>query len=365
MRTLLILLIIGSLCSCGQPTPAESDTASSAKAPAGPAQFQTAVADLRLRETAGEKGVIVAVLPKGAVLEDLGEVSDFTTRVTLRGIHYDEPWIKVKTAAGQVGWVYAGGLNFDPGQNSKTADVLLQKRAASIFGEAYVKRLRAHQRDFAGIRTEQDFARALQESAGLRDTLVRILEKRIQPGSAEELPDLFWAGALFTGYQPQVVAEGTAYYFFCDYRQWAAPARRTTGPQDDLFLDLQFTAFPEDSIEYFFPGWTIQTWDYGGSSLLGKGVHKAVLDKINAQSAPGGLFESLLLKMKEQVIGDITAAEASFWYSPEEALKELDGIIAAKYKVLTQQDVVALSTRRQQLEDPKKHGLVVNARKGN
>ncbi len=364
MRTLLILLLAASLFSCRQQPPADTDDNAAAQKTAAPVQFQTAVADLRLRETPGEKSAIVATLPKGAVLDDLGEVSDFTTRVTLRGITYDEPWIKVKTSTGQEGWVYGGGLNFDAGRSSKTADALLQKRAESILGQDMVKRLRTHQRAFAAIRTEQDFARVLQESMGLRDSLVKVLEKRIRPGSAEQLPDMFWIGTLFTGYQPQVVAEGTAYYLFCDYRQWAAPARRTGGPQDDLFLDLQFTAFPEDSIEYFFPAWKIQTWDYGGSSLLGKGVHKTAIDKINAQSAPDGLFEPLLLEMKADVVNDITAAETSFWYSAEEALKELDAIIAANYKVLTQQDMVALSTRRKQLEDPKKHSIEVNMRKG-
>ena len=364
MRTLLILLLAALICSCRPQAPVESDDSATGQRTAAPVQFQTAVADLRLRETPGEKGEIVATLLKGAVLDDLGEVSDFTTRVTLRGITYDEPWIKVKTSTGQEGWVYGGGLNFDAGRSSKTADALLQKRALSILGEDMVKRLRLHQRDFASIRTEQDFSRVLQESMGLRDTLVKVLEKRIRPGSAEQLPDLFWVGAFFTGYQPQVVAEGTAYYLFCDYRQWAAPAKRTGGPQDDLFLDLQFTAFPEDSIEYFFPAWQIQTWDYGGSSMLGKGVHKSVLDKINAQSAAGGLFEPLLMQMKTQVIDDITGAETSFWYTQEEALRELGAIIAANFKVITPQDMVALATRRKQLEEPAKHNIEVNMRKG-
>ncbi len=365
MRTLLILLALAALAACRQQTPPDTGDDATTRKTTALVQFQTAVADLRLRETPGEKGEIVATLPKGAFLDDLGEVSDFTTRVTLRGITYDEPWIKVKTSTGQEGWVYGGGLNFDAGRSSKTADVLLQKRALSILGEDMVKRLRAHQRDFAAIRTEQDFARVLNESMGLRDTLVKVLGKRIRPGSAEQLPDMFWIGAFFTGYQPQVVAEGTAYYLFCDYRQWAAPARRTSGPQDDMFLDLQFTAFPEDSIEYFFPAWQIQTWDYGGSSLLGKGVHKSVLAKIEAQSTPNGLFEPLLAKMKSNLVNDITNAETSFWYPAAEALKELDAVIAANYKVLAQADKVALSTRRKQLEDPQKNKIEVDQRGGN
>ncbi len=365
MRTLtfLFILFIGGLFSCQHKPAGDSEPAISPAA-AAPVQFKTAVADLRLRETPGEKGHILAVLPKDAVLEDMGEVSDFTTRVNLRGVTYDEPWIKVKTSAGQIGWVYGGGLNFDAERNSKSTDMLLQKRALAILGQHLVSRLHIHRRDFAAIRTEQDFARVLQQSMGLRDTLVETLQKRVQAGDAEHLPDLFWISAIFTGYQPQVVAEGTAYYLFCDYRQWLPVAKKTSGIQDDLYTDLQLTAFPEDSIEYFFPAWQIQTWDYGGSSLLGKNAHKDILDKIEAQSSAEGLFQPLLLKMKASLVDDITNAETSFWYSAPEAIKELDAILAANYKVLSQADKVALSTRRKQLEEPGKYKISVNLREG-
>ena len=63
----------------------------------GPTQMIVNLDKLRLRDSPGEKGKEVALLLKGTVLEDLGEVSDFTTKVKLRGVPYDEPWIKVKT----------------------------------------------------------------------------------------------------------------------------------------------------------------------------------------------------------------------------------------------------------------------------
>lgn len=365
MRTVFLLLIVAAMtAACRKREPAADAQGTLPTPPAGVVQFRTAVADLRLRETPGEKGAILATLPKDALLEDMGEVSDFTTRVILRGIAYDEPWIKVKTADGKTGWVYAGGLNFSPDQSSKTTEILLQKRALALFGQPLLTRMRQHQRDFAAIRTDQDFARLYTQSRGLRDTLERILYDKIQVNDRLNLPDMFWLSSLLPGFQPQAVAEGTAYALFFDYRRWLPLARRSAGVQDDLFVEIQISAFPEDSIEYYFPAWQIQTWDYGGSSLLGKGIHKSMLDKIAAQLKGGSLFEAPLTEMKNRIIEDITSAETSFWQPAAEAISELDTILAADYKVLTPNDKIALSTRRKQLEDPKKHNLQVNLRAG-
>jgi hypothetical protein len=366
MRTLLILLIPAALLfGCRQKASESDQAATETKPQRGPVQFETAVADLRLRETPGEKGVIVATLPKGARLEDLGEVSDFTTRVTLRGITFDEPWIKVKTSTGQTGWVYGGGLIFDASQNSTSTRTLLQKRAIAVLGQPLVERINEHRRDWAATRTEADLARLLDRSMALRDTLSEVLQKRIPPNSAEDMPDMFWLAELFTGFQPQLVAEGTAYHLFCDYRQWLALSKKSNGIQDDIFIDLQIAAFPDDSIEYFFPAWQIQTWDYGGHCMLGSGVCKDLLGKINAQSGPGALFEQPLQTMKTRIVSDLTQAETSFWHTAAEAGSELEAILKAKFKVLSQADVVALSTLQERLKDPAKYGIVTGQRNGN
>lgn len=365
MRTLLLLLIPAALLFGCRQKAAESDQAATETKPErGPVQFETAVADLRLRETPGEKGVIVATLPKGAQLEDLGEVSDFTTRVTLRGITFDEPWIKVKTSTGQTGWVYGGGLIFDASLNSPATRALLQKRATAMLGLPLVESIHQHRRNWAAARSEADLARLLEQSTALRDTINEVLQGRIPPTSAGDMPDMFWLAELFTGFQPQLVAEGTAYYLFLDYRQWLALSKKTKGIQDDIYMDLQMAAFPDDSIEYFFPAWQIQTWDYGGHCMLGSGVCKDLLSKINAQTSPDALFEQPLQAMKTRIISDLTQAETSFWHTAAEAGSELDAILNAKLKVLTQADIVALSTLRERLKDPAKYGIEAGKRNG-
>ena len=363
MRILSLLFVAFLPFACKGPSSETPETSNSSKTFKS-LSLQTAVEDLRLRDTPGEKGAILAVLKKGTTLEDQGEVSDFTTRVQLRGITFDEPWIKVKTPDGQIGWVYGGGLNFDAESTAKTASVLLEKRTLALFGNALTTRIYAHRRNFNAIRTVEDFSLAIQESMGLRDTLVEQLQKRVQPGTSGSMPDFFWLSTVFPGFQVQLVAEGTAWHLFFDYRQWLPLAKRTGGIEDDLFMDLQLAAFPEDSIEYFFPSWQIQTWDYGGSSLLGKGTHYAMLQKLNAQLKPTNPFNPLLLKMKQKIVADITDANTTFWYPAQEVIKELDRILLADFKALDKADRIALSTRREQLNAPQQHGISTNLRAG-
>lgn len=363
MRILMLLWVAFALFSCKGSSSETSESPENSSSSSNPS-LQTAVADLRLRDAPGEGGGIIAILAKGTELEDLGEVSNFTTRVQLRGITYDEPWIKVKTPQGQSGWVYGGGLNFDPESTAKTAAVLLEKRTLALFGKALTGRIYMHRRNFSGIRTAEDFSRVLQEGLSLRDTLVSELQRRVQPGSPGSAPDFFWLTTVFPGFQVQLVAEGTSWYLFCDYRQWLPLAKRTGGVQDDLYTDLQLAAFPEDSIEYFFPSWQIQTWDYGGSSLLGKGVHLQILQKLDAQYTAESPFIPLLLKMKQQIVADITDAKTTFWYSATDAAGELQRILQSDFQVLDRADRIALTTRVEQLKTPQQHGISTNLRAG-
>ena len=67
------------------------------------------VDNLNLRDQPSTNGkVITSVQPKDA-LERLEE-SGTSEVIVLRGVLYDEPWIKVKTTAGDEGWVFGGAV---------------------------------------------------------------------------------------------------------------------------------------------------------------------------------------------------------------------------------------------------------------
>ena len=72
----------------------------------------TWVDKLRLREEPNTKSSIVKELTEGEPLVFTGEQTDFTQKVNLRGVMYDEPWMKVVTSDEKIGWIYGGGVKF-------------------------------------------------------------------------------------------------------------------------------------------------------------------------------------------------------------------------------------------------------------
>lgn len=117
----LIILCILVFGSCKDTNPDESqennspsiDTTAVKPAPVPKTVTVYAWVDkLRMREEPDTKSPIVEEIPEGGSLTFLDEKSDFTETFTLRGKTYDEPWLKVKTTGGKVGWVYGGGVKF-------------------------------------------------------------------------------------------------------------------------------------------------------------------------------------------------------------------------------------------------------------
>ena len=70
------------------------------------------VDDLLIREEPNQKGKRVDQVKEGSAILYLGEKTDFTDKIKLRGKQYDEPWYKVKTGKGKEGWVYGGAVRF-------------------------------------------------------------------------------------------------------------------------------------------------------------------------------------------------------------------------------------------------------------
>lgn len=321
--------------------------------------------NVRLRDAPGESATVILSLPKGAVLYDLGEVSDFTTKIKLRGIEFDEPWLKVRTEDGTTGWVYGGALNFTMDDASQLATLLLDKRVVSLFGRALADSLALYRQHFHSIQSSSDLAQVYREGTALRDAAVRAMDGKIVVSDPNELPDLFWLEQAMPGFISQLVAEGTAYYLFWDYEILLQKAKQTADAPDDDFAHLAIAIFPEDSIEYFYPSWFIQTWDYGGNSLLGRGTHNKVLKIMDETLQKSDLFTPEIRQWKTLLFNDITQPDVSYWETQDKIIAELDTIITRNYSILTDADKVALQTRRQQFEDPATNSISVNQQSGN
>lgn len=350
------------LCSCGSEstTPIDTDTPDLAKKEPD----LEVVVDLgRLRDAPSPEGNILSQLEKGARLQDLGQVSGQTTRIQYGTEKFDEPWLQVRQADGQTGWIYAREVA-PSGPTSVLTQFRQNKQLQSIFGAAAYQGLQEFQSLWNEANTEDQLAKAYHEGSVLRDTLSSFLEKKSYSYTDSPLPDLFWIGNYIPGYVPQLVAEGTVYYLFHDYDQWLQEARKSRGQQDDRFFTLMVKCFPQDSIEYFFPAWEMQTWDYGGHSLLGRGIAYEILSTIEQIQPQTPLFSKDLQALKDQILNSITQPDIHFWEPDTLVTRELDAIIQANWRIFTVTDRIALKTRRQQLDSAAVHGIRFNARSG-
>lgn len=327
------------------------------------AKLTTNIDNLRLRSTAGEDGEEIARLPKGTDVYDLGEISDFTTKIKLRGIQFNEPWVKVRTDKGVTGWLYAGGLEFDMENTNQLSETLLEKRLQNMFGRDISRWIKIYRTRYKSAKTSAQFAKVYGKGLGIRDTMVALMENNIGTIDYEKIADLNWLEQTMPGYIVQLAAEGTVYYLFNDYAVFNEKAMQTEGNEDDLMADLLLTAFAMDSVEHFFPSWFMQTWDYGGSSLLGKGTHFKLLQKMEAVSKTN-LFQRETNDLRDRLIKDITGPNVEYWQPQNEILDELNQILDQGFQHLTKEDVIALEKRKKEFENPETHKIKVNQRTG-
>ena len=358
------LLAIG----CGSDP--KEDTASTDIVAPAPAQRITLISNLnylRIRKTPGVDGEVVATLSEGDTLYEMGEVSAFTTEVTLRGIRFNEPWIKVRTQDSLTGWVYGGGVNFQLDDRIELTNRLMKMRLETFFGETLSQRILDYRSAYRQAKTSAELAAVYREAELLRDTLVQIFDKRITViQRPDQVPNISWMEETLPGMITQRVAEGTAFYLFLDFHQWLTKSRQTTGSEDNQLVEVCLIAYNLDSIEYFVPGWIIQTSDEDFFSELGDGIHQKMFEQMNQALAASDLFAPEYLDFKSRLLDDITGADEyqAYWNDQQAILGELDAILAAEYGMLTDKEKATIRTRRQQFEQPETNHIRLNVRAG-
>ena len=72
----------------------------------------TTVEKVNVRKEPKLNAAIVSKLELNEEVTFLNEVTDFKQEITIEGVNYNEPWIKVKTQAGRIGWVYGGTISY-------------------------------------------------------------------------------------------------------------------------------------------------------------------------------------------------------------------------------------------------------------
>jgi hypothetical protein len=360
-----ILVLLSAGCGRDAEPNSSGPTIGNVDAPARRTPLISNINHLRVRETPGPDGKIIATLSEGDTLFDLGEVSAFTTEVSLRGIRFNEPWIKVRTQDSLSGWVFGGGVNFQMKDEVELTRRLMKMRLQTFFGDSLAQDILDYRGGFQRASSSSSLAAMYREGRKLRDTLVQVFDKRITLlQGPDQIPNLGWMKEAIPGLTPQRVAEGTAFYLFFDYTQWLEKSRKTSGAEDNQFFDACLTAYGLDSVEYFLPDWCIAVSEETVYSELGKGVHRNMLEKMTKALAASALFEPEYMEFKTRLLDDISGLTLSYWNDQAAILAELDAIILADFGILTSTEKASLKARRKQFEQPAANGIKLNFRNG-
>ncbi|MCC6414224.1 MAG: SH3 domain-containing protein [Saprospiraceae bacterium] len=300
---------------------------------------------------------VVANLSLDDGLTDLGEVSGFESSLGTGQTEKTMPWIEVENRQGQKGWVWMGWVS--PLQGDSAAWVR-NKRLLCYLGKEVYKQYQQVQELHGQLTPALHYQRSMQ----LRDSMVYALHHRPDAGKTTSSANWVWLTEAMPGFVLQRIDQGSRPYLFADYKYWRRRALNTAETTDDLFFETMFAMFPADSIESFFPVWTIQTDENAGCSQLGLGNHISMLQRIDEALTACPEFEPELIKVKNLLLEDMLGKDVCYWQTEKKILTELNLIIENNYKCLTSRDVLALKARKPMFENPLANGIRVNLRAG-
>lgn len=137
---------------------------------------------------------------------------------------------------------------------------------------------------------------------------------------------------------------------------WMKMAGQTSGTHDDDYFALVDMVFGDyHSRNSLGAVWFEGTWDYGGNSLLGEGLHYKVLaqcEKITKDSP----FQKEIAEIAQLCFDDAVEWK-TLKYTPEKAIAELEKILMLE---IGKGNADAIKKRIGELRNPKKHEIQVD-----
>lgn len=368
MRFIYFIFFVCTFFACKNdknPNPDNSEIKPAKSIPAEeykPIELEVYIDDFKMRSGPGVQHDEVARLKENTIVIYQGEESMNTTEIKLRGVKLNATWLKVKTKEGVDGWIYGGGI-----KPAKTADPASTKKINnlqmnSFFDKKITNLINTYDKQWKRSKSSSAFANAYLLGEKTQQEINEILADKVEIDDPQKLIDMSWLENSFQGFQNSLVAEGTTFNIFKDFKIMYTKAKETEGTEDDDFIRLQFHANELDSVEYFYKSWFMQTWDYGGHSLLGQGKHFNLLNEANELLSKSKLFEKPILDLKIEIIDDISAEHITFWEPKEKILAEMKKIVAADFHFLTNEDKIILKTRYEQFKKPEANKIEVNNR---
>lgn len=309
-----------------------------------------------LRSSAGFQSEVIAELTANQRVFEMGEVSAFLSQLQRGGKNYKAPWIKVQTLDGLEGWVFASAdfLEMEEKEIPYFSEIQLQAELGKPAFEIY----KAYQQSKDSISEATGFLSSFRALQQLQSTCQQNVNQAGQEESA------FWLRNLIPELIIQRDQSGQSDEFYMDYRYWFSQAQQTADSTDDIFVDLYISMFPDDSIEYRFPVWFFQTSANDGHSLLGRGIHLEMFEKIEILNKLTPIYEQELMQIKNALVEDIIFLNTTYWEEKEKASAELRQILDRTFTFLTPADRSALEKRLQDFKKSEELGILFNFKSG-
>ena len=327
-----------------------------------PIELEVYIDDFKMRSGPGVEHEEVARLGKGDWVYYEGEKSMHSTEIKLRGVKLNAPWLKVKREDGLKGWIYASGVKSASPEKIDKTKVIDEIQMNSFFDKKMIDRIKTYDKQWQLSKSSTAFADAYLLGERTQQEINEVLANKVEIDDPGKLIDMSWLENSFVGFQNSLVAEGTVFNIFKDFKIMYEKAKETEGTEDDDFITFQFHANELDSVEYYYKSWFMQTWDYGGHSLLGQGKHFDLLNEANDLLAKSNLFEKPILAIKTEILNDISDEHITYWESKEKILAEMKKIIDADFGFLTKEDKILIKTRYEQFKKPAANKIEVNNR---
>lgn len=325
-------------------------------------ELEVYIDDFKMRSGPGVEHEEVVRLKEKTIVTFNGEKSMHSTEIRLRGIKLNAPWLKVKNKEGIDGWIYGGGVKVAATENKAAIERINQMQMQSFFDKKIIDRINTYGKQWLLSKSSTAFADTYLLGEKTQGEINEILGDNIEIDDPSNLIDMSWLENSFQGFQNSLVAEGTMFNIFKDFRIMYAKAKETEGTEDDDFITFQFHVNELDSVEHFYKSWFMQTWDYGGHSLLGQGKHYSLLNEANELLTKSKLFEKPILAIKTEILNDISAEYITYWEPKEKILEEMKKIISADLEFLTTEDKILIKTRYEQFKKPAANKIEVNNR---
>ena len=195
-------------------------------------------------------------------------------------------------------------------------------------------------------KTDLDFGKAYLKLLDLRIDLTTQLYQIEIPDDEDGryypdyvLEDLAPIDEAVLGMQTTCVAECTEFDFTINLTELNPLVNKTIGKTDDLLFEI----FDLADGGYGGTGdgwhtWFERTWDYGGASLFGSGIHLEILETIHELKSNTEMYDKLIMKYHTYLLDDIQ--HGIYMKTQEEATAELKEILHLSY--LTPEELAPL-----------------------